>query len=153
MIESAPGPDRAASAAERVLRALPQWFGMEDPIAGYIAAARRLPTFVASDGVRDVGFLTLERHTDAAAEIHAMGVLPDAHRRGFGRALVDAAVDRCTDEGVRLLQVKTLGPSHPSPAYARTRAFYEALGFLPLEETTAHWGPENPCLVMVRVLG
>jgi len=36
--------------------------------------------------------------------------------------------------------------------YARTRAFYRALGFLPLEERTDIWGPENPCLISVKAL-
>jgi hypothetical protein len=51
-----------------------------------------------------------------------------------------------------MLQVKTLGPSHPDPFYRRTRAFYEAQGFVPLEETTAFWGEDNPTLVMVKSL-
>lgn len=56
--------------------------------------------------------------------------------------------------GVRPLEVKTLGASHPDPAYARTRRFYEKHGFLPLEETEL-WGegtsdrrtrpPAGPC--------
>jgi GNAT superfamily N-acetyltransferase len=152
VIERLPGGERAATVAESVLRALPPWFGLEEPIVGYIADARRLPTFVAVEGGRDVGFLTLVRRTPAAVEIHAMGVLPDVHRRGFGRALVEAAVAEAGADRMRLVQVKTLGPSHPSEHYARTRSFYEALGFLPLEETTVFWGPENPCLVMVRPL-
>ena len=49
------------------------------------------------------------------------------------------------------MQVKTLGPSKPDRRYAGTRRFYEALGFRPLEET-ALWGPENPCLIMVKRL-
>ena len=53
--------------------------------------------------------------------------------------------------GVELLQVKTLGPSRPSAAYARTRGFYEHLGFRPLEEN-ALWGEVNPCLIMVKHL-
>jgi hypothetical protein len=48
--------------------------------------------------------------------------------------------------------VKTLGPSHPSEAFARTRRFYEALGFIPIEETTAFWGESNPCLILVKSL-
>jgi hypothetical protein len=45
-----------------------------------------------------------------------------------------------------------LGPSHPDVGYRKTRAFYEALGFEPLEELTDLW-EGNPCLVMVKVLG
>lgn len=51
----------------------------------------------------------------------------------------------------RLLEVKTLGPSHPDPAYARTRRFYEKMGFLALEETDL-WGEDTPCPIMVKSL-
>jgi hypothetical protein len=57
----------------------------------------------------------------------------------LGRALVQALERDLIAAGVSLLQVKTLGPSHPDPSYARTRLFYEAMGFSPLEETQARW--------------
>ncbi len=49
------------------------------------------------------------------------------------------------------LSVKTLGPSRPDAHYAGTRKFYEAMGFLPIEETSL-WGESNPCLIMVKHL-
>lgn len=52
----------------------------------------------------------------------------------------------------RPLQVKTLGPSHPDEGYKRARAFHAAMGFIPLEETTAYWGESQPTLVMVKPL-
>lgn len=36
--------------------------------------------------------------------------------------------------------------------YARTRAFYEARGFTPLEEQSTLSGEENPCLIYLKVL-
>ena len=48
--------------------------------------------------------------------------------------------------------MKTLAPSDPDPSYAATRAFYAAVGFLPLEELPQVWGPQNPCLLMVKAL-
>jgi GNAT superfamily N-acetyltransferase len=144
--------ERNRSAAERVLRALPQWFELEEPILEYIAEAALLPTFIASSGGEDVGFLTLKPYAATAAEISAMGVLPELHRQGYGRALVAAAEARSREEHRSVIQVKTLGPSHPDANYARTRGFYEALGFIPIDETTAFWGDENPCLVMVKSL-
>ena len=74
-----------------------------------------------------------------------------AHQQGVGRALVDAAEGDLRRRGSRLLEVKTLGPSHPDEGYRKTRAFYTALGFLPLEETNL-WGPDQPSLIMVKVL-
>jgi hypothetical protein len=54
-------------------------------------------------------------------------------------------------DGCRALHVKTLGPTHPDRGYAKTRAFYRSVGFLPLEETNGLW-PDNPCLIMVKWL-
>ena len=51
-----------------------------------------------------------------------------------------------------VLQVKTLSESHPDAGYAKTRAFYRAMGFHPLEEFKTLWGEANPCLLMVKKL-
>jgi GNAT superfamily N-acetyltransferase len=98
------------------------------------------------------GFLALKLHTEAAAEIYVMGVRPGSHRRGIGTALLESAEAFLRQRGFEYLQVKTLGPSHPDVGYAATRSFYAARGFRPLEELTAIWGEENPCLILVKRL-
>jgi hypothetical protein len=65
--------------------------------------------------------------------------------------LVETAETQLSLDGVRLLQVKTLGPSRVDENYAGTRAFYAAMGFLPVEELPDLW-PGNPCLVMAKAL-
>jgi hypothetical protein len=55
-------------------------------------------------------------------------------------------------DGCAFLQVKTLGPSNGDAGYALTRQFYLAMGFAPVEELTALWGPESPCLIMIKAL-
>jgi ribosomal protein S18 acetylase RimI-like enzyme len=132
-----------------VLAALPGWFGIEEAVERYVREVAELPTFAVE---RD-GFLALKQHTDTAAEIYVMGVRPESHRRGIGTALLEAAEAFLRGREVEYLQVKTLGPSHPSEHYAATRSFYAARGFRPLEELTAIWGEANPCLVMVKHLG
>jgi ribosomal protein S18 acetylase RimI-like enzyme len=151
------GPhDGCADLCAPILRALPAWFGIEEATAAYIRATEELPTFLATpkdqqDGCS--GFLTLKHHTDAAAEIYVMGVRPEAHRRGVGRALVTAAENYLRSLGIAYLQVKTLSSAHPDENYAKTRRFYQAMGFSPLEELPELWGPANPCLLMVKYLG
>jgi GNAT superfamily N-acetyltransferase len=142
----------------RLLTALPDWFGIESSNAGYVASAATLPTYLAwpadSGRGRDrqaVGVLLSERHFPAAAEIHLMAVEPELRRHGVGRALVEALERDLVDDGVRLLQVKTLGPSYPDAGYEQTRRFYLGMGFESLEEITGLW-PGNPCLIMVKVL-
>jgi coenzyme F420-0:L-glutamate ligase/coenzyme F420-1:gamma-L-glutamate ligase len=135
--------------AEAVLRDLPEWFGIEDSTAAYITEAATLPTFAVEP---DAGFLCLKRHTPRAAELYVMGVRREQQRRGLGRALVAAAESWCRTRGIRYLQVKTLGPSRASRGYDATRAFYEALGFVALEELHGLWG-DNPALILVKDVG
>ncbi len=143
-------PAERSRIAETVLSDLPEWFGIEESTKAYVEAAARLPTFAVEP---DVGFLCLEQHTPRAAEIHVMGVRRADHRRGIGRALVVEAERWCRAHGIRYLHVKTLGPSRPSRGYGATRAFYEALGFVALEELHGLWGEENPALILVKDVG
>ena len=143
---------------DRLLTMLPDWFGIESSNAAYVASAATLPTYLAwpaGEGKRTdrapVGVLLANRHFPAAAEIHLMAVEPQLRRRGVGRALVEALERDLASDKVRMLQVKTLGPSYPDAGYAQTRRFYEGMGFEPLEEITGLW-PGNPCLIMVKVL-
>jgi ribosomal protein S18 acetylase RimI-like enzyme len=141
-----------ASTCSPILRALPEWFGLEQALRQYEREIDALPTFLARDGERVAGFLTVKGHFPQSAEILVMGVLPAAHRRGIGRTLVSAAEAHLRSQGVEYLQVKTLGPSNPDPGYAKTRAFYQALGFVPLEEFKQIWDENNPCLILVKKL-
>jgi GNAT superfamily N-acetyltransferase len=147
-IETAGSADLAE--CEAILRSLPDWFGIEDAIERYTADMRRMTTFVARLDGRVVGFLSLHRHNDVTVEIHVMGVEQEHHRRGVGRALVQATERWARERSHRLIEVKMLGASHPSEDYRSTRAFYLAQGFLPLEELSGLW-PENLCLIMVKV--
>jgi ribosomal protein S18 acetylase RimI-like enzyme len=137
---------------EPILRSLRPWFGIEEANAQYLRDIETLPTFLAEVDGGVVGFLTIREHSEYAAEIHIIGVRPEMHRRGVGRALLLEAERYLRERGIEYLQVKTLSASHPDEGYARTRAFYEAVGFRPLEELPDLWGPANPCLLMVKRL-
>jgi GNAT superfamily N-acetyltransferase len=152
-------PDPAT--VERLLRQLPDWFGIESSVVEYIESARRLPAYLAwphdpsapagSPPGLAAGVLLAVRHFPRSAEIYLMAVDPVVHRRGAGRALVAALESDLIADRVEFLQVKTLGPSHPDLGYARTRQFYASVGFQPLEEITGLW-PDNPCLIMIKTL-
>jgi coenzyme F420-0:L-glutamate ligase/coenzyme F420-1:gamma-L-glutamate ligase len=143
-------PAERSRIAEAVLRDLPEWFGIEEATAAYIEAAATLPTFAVEP---DAGFLCLKQHTPRAAEVYVMGVRHERQRRGIGRALVEAAESWCRAQRIRYLHVKTLGPSAESRGYAATRAFYEAVGFIALEELHGYWDEENPTLILVKDVG
>jgi coenzyme F420-0:L-glutamate ligase/coenzyme F420-1:gamma-L-glutamate ligase len=139
-------PGERSRIAELVLRDLPEWFGIEAATQSYVDAAATLTTFAVGDS----GFLCLVRHFPATAEIWVMGVRRAAHRQGIGRRLVRAAEAWCAANGVDYLQVKTLAHTKDDANYARTRAFYEAVGFTPLEIFPELWDPRNPALQLVK---
>ncbi len=135
-----------------ILRSLPDWFGIEAAILEYEREIEHLPTFLANEDGSVLGFLSLKQHNPFSAEIYVMAVQLQAHRGGIGRALVAAADFYARNLGIEYMQVKTLAASRPNEEYARTRAFYEALGFRPLEAFSRIWDENNPCLVMVKRL-
>ena len=140
-------PAERSRLCERVLRDLPEWFGIEDATASYIRDVADLPTF----GIGDDAFLSLKLHTPLAAEVYVMGVRRARHRQGLGSTLLRAAEAYLKARAIEYLQVKTLGPSDPDAGYARTRSFYLARGFAPLEEIHGLW-ESNPCLLLVKRL-
>ncbi len=138
--------------AERILRSLPQWFGDEKSLDQYVRDTSLYPTFVATVDDKISGFITVKQPFPASAEIHCMAVEASSRGQGLGRELVDHAKAWATATGSRFLQVKTLAESHPSPEYAQTRAFYVAMGFVPLEVFPELWSRHNPCLQMMLYL-
>lgn len=136
----------------RILGALPSWFGIPDSVEDYVVVADRTPTIIASVGGEDVGLLSLLMHNPKAAEIYVMAVLPEHHRRGIGRKMIEHAEGLLAQSGVVFLQVKTLSAAHADEGYRRTRAFYLACGFCPLQEFPELWGPDQPALQMIKVV-
>ncbi len=141
------------AACASVLDGLPEWFGIPEANADYSEAAERERGVVAIDaeGVV-VGLCTIVRHSPASAEIHLLAVRRPWHRRGVGSALVDSAEAHLAADGVRFLQVKTLSSASPDENYARTRRFYEGVGFVVLEEFPELWDPSNPAVQMIKAL-
>ena len=135
-----------------ILRALPDWFGIPEAVDDYAKDVVSMPMWGASVGGRTVGFVALAVHTPFAGEIHVMGVEREFHGGGIGRALIEAGQAHLRASRHRYLTVKTLSPRRESAQYAATRAFYERVGFVPLEEFPDLWGPANPCLMMIKSL-
>lgn len=141
-----------AAVCEPILRALPNWFGIESALRNYVAEIDGLPTLIAKVDGEVAGFLTIKQHSAYAAEVYVMGLRPGYHRQGLGRALMQAAEAHLAAQGVEYLQVKTLSPAVEDEHYAHTRAFYVAMGFRPLEEFKQLWDENNPCLLMIKYL-
>jgi ribosomal protein S18 acetylase RimI-like enzyme len=153
VLHPVPVLDERGAICREVLESLPEWFGIPASIESYASVADELPMLACFEPAGEVvGFVSVKTHTPVAAEMYVMGVKRSWHRRGIGRTLTEAVVQLAISQGVRFLTVKTLSPSNDDPNYARTRLFYEAVGFLPIEEFPNLWGPENPCIFMLRPL-
>jgi ribosomal protein S18 acetylase RimI-like enzyme len=153
VLQPVPVFDARGAICREVLESLPEWFGIPASIDAYVSAADGLPMLAYFEPAGDVvGFVSVKTHTPAAAEVYVMGVKRAWHRRGIGRALIEAAARLAHCRGAQFLTVKTLSPSNPDPNYAATRLFYEALGFLPIEEFPTLWNADNPCQLMLRPL-
>lgn len=135
-----------------ILDTVPDWFGLPEANDEYVAFAQTHDTWVARDAAgRAVGVISGTTHFPETAEIEVMAVRPEWHRRGVGRAMVEVFERHHHERGVRMLEVKTLGPSHDDANYALTRAFYVGIGFVPIEELWI-WGPDNPALILCKPL-
>jgi ribosomal protein S18 acetylase RimI-like enzyme len=96
---------------------------------------------VAEEHGRAVGTVMFEpfhpgseiARTPDEAEIRALAVAPHARGRGAGRALVSAAIERASAEGVRHLLLST------RPTMVAARHLYEAAGFTRLPDLD--WSP------------
>ena len=149
--EDQPGPE-FASKCEALMRALPEWFGIESALMDYVRDIAEMPTWLWVEGESIQGFLTIKRHFQTAAEIHVMAVSPDAHRTGIGRKLLNACEQFLREEGCQFLQVKTLSANSPDSNYEKTRLFYTSVGFAPLQEFPTLWDEWNPCLLLIKTL-
>ena len=79
-----------------------------------------------------------------------MGILPQYHSKCIEKLLIKELENYLKNEGVKILQVKTVSADRECRAYAKTRAFYKAVGFFPLEVFPNLWNEANPCLILVK---
>lgn len=82
--------------------------------------------FSAYDGTDLVGSLWLfstESDPEASSFVYELAVLPDNRRRGYGRAIMQVAIDQCRERGVAAMSLNVFG--HNTGA----RALYDSLGF------------------------
>lgn len=132
-----------------ILLSLPHWFGIPESTKAYIRECRHMTFWAAFIEEKPAGFLAVKAHNSYSAELYVMGVLEQFHRQGVGTSLFSRCLEWARQRGYEYLQVKTLDESHPDPFYAKTRKYYQAMGFRPLECFSTVWGESCPCLVMV----
>ena len=152
LIEKVETEEEHSRICKKVILSLPDWFGLEKANKEYIEKVGNTDFYAAYMFDIVKGFFSIISHFPQTSEIYVCGILSEYHRLGIGRKLLNVIEKDLKKKGVKFLTVKTLNASHPDKGYAKTRMFYEAVGFIPLEEFKELWGKENPCLFMVKTL-
>lgn len=150
MIRPVASPEAAREACSRLTDLLPDWFGIPESNAAYVAGVAECICYGAFDpqGIC-VGLIALRPHFGSTLEVWWMAVAPDKHRQGIGAKLMAAAEGEAMRLGCRDMVAMTLGEEAEDPGYAATRRFYLAQGFRPLVHE--HMGnPETPLIWMIR---
>ena len=145
-------PSEKSIICNNILRALPSWFGVESSIVDYTEQVKKQPFFAAFENEKAVGFVTVKAHNPFTSEICVIGVLKEYHRQGIGEKLVECCEGYCKNKGMEFLTVKTLDESRESNSYTKTRLFYLAMGFKPLEVFPLFWDKDNSCLLMAKYI-
>lgn len=140
-----------ADVCDAVVASLPYFFGDPSGVEECKVAVRTHEGWVATLRGDVVAFVTVVSHFPSSAEITWLAVHADHRRRGVGHRLVDHVKVEMAARGRRVLHVLTLGPSVPEDEpdnYGGTRAFYEAMGFVPLRELHLRSWSDEAALIL-----
>lgn len=151
MIKQIQDSDKKKRIARLILESLPDWFGIPEAREEYICDSADQLFFAAVKDGAPVGFLCLKETGKATVELSVMGVLPEFHRQGIGRALFAAARETAARAGYAFMQVKTVQMGRYK-SYDATNQFYISLGFQEFEVFPTLWDEWNPCQIYVMAL-
>ncbi|MDC0980394.1 hypothetical protein OAQ84_01525 [Bdellovibrionales bacterium] len=62
-----------SAVTEKILRSLPDWFGIEESTMAYIEKSKELPMVVAYEDEIPVGFISVKQHSPYTSELYVMG--------------------------------------------------------------------------------
>jgi ribosomal protein S18 acetylase RimI-like enzyme len=144
--------DRKVQICDEILRALPQWFGIEAAIGEYNHNVKNSLFVTATLNNRVIGFCAIVVHHGINADLYVLGIFEEFHGRGIGTKMIEFITAYCRQQGIPYMTVKTLSERHPDEYYNKTRQFYEKCGFQPFEEFPTLWGEANPCLYMLKAV-
>ncbi len=112
----------------------PGWVEYRELLGDVAGRVDRTVVLVAEDGGRILGTATIEMDRTVGdddaelppdtAVLRMLGVLPEARRRGVGRALVERSIAMARGRGKRVLGLRT------TPAMTAAHRLYESMGFV-----------------------
>src|SRR3979411_1956152 len=106
--------DRAAAVSGESFRALGERAWTRQDLAGLLASPGVTGLLLQAES-RDVG-IVLFRGVAGEAELLTLAVRPAERRRGAGRRLLTAVIDRVREAGAQTLFLEVRGGNPPAPA-------------------------------------
>ncbi|KAA8939176.1 GNAT family N-acetyltransferase, partial [Mycobacterium sp.] len=136
-----------------IVRDLPDYFTKDVPARVTVDLADHYG-WVATDTRGVVGFTVIDRRSERTAEILWMAVRNISRGAGIGTALLDHVLGELGDEGLQLVEVKTLDAAADYAPYVATRAFWERRGFIQIDtiDPMPGWQSGDPAAVCVAAL-
>ena len=150
-IEQIYEPQVKEKIVREILKALPDWFAIEEGREQYIKESAEQICIGAIKDAKYVGFLCLKETGKDTLELAVMGVLKEYHRQGIGRKMFMIAKNIASEKGYSFLQVKTVQMGKYED-YDNTNRFYISLGFKEFEVFPMLWDEANPCQIYVMAI-
>lgn len=137
---------------KEVLETLSKWFGIKSAIEDYVKESKKYPLLNVLHNNQTIGFLSLKPTSNYALEVYVMGLKQEYHRQGIGKTMIEHAIKYANNHNYTFITVKTLDAFRENEEYAKTRLFYESVGFIPIETFKTLWDENNPCLFLILPL-
>jgi GNAT superfamily N-acetyltransferase len=142
--------DDKVNICSNILESLPLWFGIPESNDEYCANVKNYAFIKITDGDNIIGFASIKDNNEYVSELYVMGIIPQYHRRGIGKYLINHICNILKESNKKYLEVKTLAAEKYSEEYMKTRNFYLEVGFIPIDILYNEWGKNNPCLIMLK---
>ena len=124
-----------------ILRKLPEWFGIEESLVNYVNTVKEYSYWAVFNNENNcIGFFSGKMHYNKTGDIYVCGIDPKYHGKGIGTLLYNELEKYFINNNCKYVIVKTLSEIHPDIFYAKTRKFYEKMGFEELFTDIEMWG-------------
>ena len=145
-------PAEKAEISAHILHALPDWFGLPDSTQKYIDDSRNMPFFRRRAGRAGSRIRGAEgNQPPARGKFTSWAYCRNITEAASGSGCLRRFGRRQSREVIGCCRLKPCRRGHYEE-YDRTNAFYQRMGFLPLECLPTLWDEWNPCQVYVLPL-
>lgn len=144
-------PDSAETLCRKIIKDLPEYFGIPDANEHYALGVKIRTNFAAKINKDYIGLISIDFPYQNNSNIYWMGVLSNSQGQGVGHRLIEESCKFAKDHGATTMTVETLAPFESDENYLKTYRFYQSLGFSPLLNLKPH-GYEWNMVYMVKSL-